>query len=101
MVDPIRITMPAHAAMQGPQALEPADPEQQARQIREADQLQLSAESEQVAELQSGRDVTEGQDQRPSIVANQQQAKKLTDNDTPVSRQGHERGAGKQLDVQG
>jgi hypothetical protein len=87
--------------MQGPRALEPPDPAQHARQIREADQLQLSAESEQVAELQSGRDVTEGQDQRSSIVAKQQQPEKITGKDLPVSTQGYERDAGKQLDVQG
>ncbi|MCP3691322.1 MAG: hypothetical protein GY917_03925 [Planctomycetaceae bacterium] len=101
MVDPIRTSVSANAAMQGPRSLEPPDPEPQARQIREADQLQLSAESEQVAELQSGLDVTEGQDQRSSLVAKQQQAKKVVENDRPVSSRGHDRDAGKRLDVQG
>ncbi|MCP3693322.1 MAG: hypothetical protein GY917_14070 [Planctomycetaceae bacterium] len=101
MVDPIRISAPANTAMQGPRALGPPDSEQQARQIREADQLQLSAESEQVAELQSGRDVTEGQGQRSSNGAQQQQPKKMAGNDMPVSTPGHVRDAGKQLDVQG
>jgi len=93
--------MPANAAMQGPRSLEPPDPGQQARQVREADQLQLSAESEQVVELQSGQDVTEGQDQRSSDGVRQQQAEKVAGNDMPVSTQGHVRDAGKQLDVQG
>ena len=101
MVDPIRIGMPANAAMQGPRSLEPPDPEQQASQIREADQLQLSAESGQVAELKSGLDVSEKQDQRSSLVTRQQQAEKVGGNDMSVSSRGYKRDAGKQLDVQG
>ena len=36
-----------------------------------------------------------------SLVAKQQQAKKVVENDRPVSSRGHDRDAGKQLDVQG
>ena len=101
MVDPMRVILSGNAAMQGSRALDPPDPHRQARQVREEDQLQLSAESEQVTELKSGLDVTEGQDQRASIVTEQHQDKKTAGDDVSPSPEGQDRDAGKRLDVQG
>ena len=101
MVDPLRIILSGNAAMQGSRALDPPDPHRQARQVREEDQIQLSAEAEQVTELKSGLDVTEGQDQRASLVTEQHQDKKVAGDDASSTPRGQDREAGKRLDVQG
>lgn len=55
-MDPVRISQAGH--LSGPSTTRQVDLQQPVKQVQQEDQVQFSAESEQVAELKSGMDVT-------------------------------------------
>ena len=98
---PTRISPTTAAAVTGSQPATEVDRQQRLSQIQQEDQVQWSAESEQIAQLKTEMDVTA--DQRTSRRINQpkQPSQKETECDQSLTGKGRSRPSGNRLDVQG